>query len=319
MSRHLRARLMAVAVRGCFMDGGEPAAGGGETKPAPVAPASAISSAQPTPEQAAAQTLADQRAFLIENTSDGEKGLEGKTPEQIAALHGALIKKMDEEKAIAEAAKARQPTVDEQKKYLTDKGTKKEDLDKLSEADLRKQFDAAKKADADKPIVYKDFNFPEGVKPDDKMLTGFKGIMAKAKVPQEVAQELIDLYGSQLQELAKAPYALWEKTQNEWRDGMKADKEIGGEKLDENLGVMAQLIDSIAEDQKEATLIRQALDLTGAGNHPMIGKLLFRVGKLLLEGGAVGGERPASPNPKNPAEVLYPKQGEVQQGNARAG
>lgn len=315
MNRNMRARLMTLAVRGCFIDGGEPAAGG-EVKPAPGAQPSAISAAQPTAEQAAAQALVDQRAFLVANVEGGEKGLEGKTPEELAKLYESTKKTVDEKAAAVAAAAAKQPTTDEQKKYLTDKGVKKEDLDKLSEADLRKQFDAAKKADADKPIVYKDFNFPEGIKPDEKMLTGFKDIMAKAKVPQEVAQELIDLYGSQLAELSKAPYKLWEDTQNKWRADMKADTEVGGEKLDENLGLMSQLIDAVAENQKEATAMRQMLDLTGAGNHPMMARFMTRMGKLLLEGGPVGGERPASPNPKNPAEVLYPDQGKAQLGNA---
>lgn len=315
MNRFMRARLMALAVRGCFMDGGEPAGGGDTTKPAEgEAVKSLIGAAAapaPTAEETAAKAAADQRAFLVANTEDGEKGLEGKTPEQIAALHGALVKKLDADKA-ASAAKA--PTADEQKKYLTDKGVKPEDLAKLDEKGIRAKFDELKAAEG-KLLEYKDFVFPEGVKPDEKMLKDFTGIMAKAKVPQEIAQQLIDLYGGQLAELANAPYKLWGDTQKTWQANMKADTEVGGAKMDENLSFMAKAIDHIGGE--DAAAIRQVLDLTGAGNHPMIGRFLYRIGKLLGEGEPVdGGGKPAIPNAKNPAMVLYPDQGKSQLGNA---
>jgi hypothetical protein len=274
-----------------------PAAGatdaGKEVQPQPSAISQAAPPAQ-TPEEIAAAKAAEKPA---------------QTPEEIAAAKAA-------EKA---AEKPVVPTVEEQRKFLADKGGKPEDLAKLSEADLKKQYDAAKtEADkaADKPIEYKDFKFPEGVKPDEKMMGDFKGIMAKAKVPQEVAQELIDLYGKQLQGLVKAPYEQWRQTQAKWQGDMLKDTEIGGsqEALDENLSYIAKMIDVIGD--RDAAAIRQAFDITGAGNNPVLAKFLVRIGKFIAEGGPTLAGGPAVPDVKNPASVLYPNQGAVKQGNA---
>lgn len=280
------------------------------TQAAPVSAISAAPAPAPTPEE----TLATQREFLIANTPDGEKGLEGKSPEQIAALHVALVKKLEDDKAAAAAA-AKPPTLDEQKKFLTDKGVKPEDLAKLDEKGVKAKFDELKAAEG-KPTEYKDFQFPEGVRPDEKMLGEFKGIMAKAKVPQEEAQALINLYGKQLQELAKAPYDQWRTLQTKWQGEMLNDAEIGGSKeaLDENLSFVSKMINVIGG--KEAAQIRQVFDMTGAGNNPIMARFLVRVGKLLAEGAPTPPGGPALPNTKNPAEVLYPKQAESQLGNA---
>jgi hypothetical protein len=63
-----------------------------------------------------------------------------------------------------------------------------------------------------------------------------------------------------------------------WTEQVKTDKEIGGDKLDQNLGIARKAIDTFGSPELKALL-----NSTGLGNHPEVVKLAFKVGKAISE------------------------------------
>jgi hypothetical protein len=78
-----------------------------------------------------------------------------------------------------------------------------------------------------------------------------------------------------------------------WADEVKTDKDIGGDKLAENLGVAKKALDLGPPE------LKALLNESGLGNHPAVVKWAIAVGKALSEdkfvpatGGAAQGAQP---------------------------
>lgn len=158
----------------------------------------------------------------------------------------------------------------------------------------------------DAPIEYQDFTLPEGSTLDPDLRGKFTGILAEAKVPQEAAQKLVDLYGGEMKKLAdaaKAPYQAWNDTQREWQSAVKADAEIGGASLEPMKKEIAKVIDAIAGN--EAPALRKALAFTGAGNNPEVLRFLYRAAQAMNEGATVEGGQPTKTGTSF-SKTLYP-------------
>lgn len=151
-----------------------------------------------------------------------------------------------------------------------------------------------------KPVEYADFALPEGMTVDQPILDEAKSLFAEDGLSQERAQKYVDLYTNKLKESAEAPYKLWAETQKQWQDSIRNDPEVGGSKLAENLGVAAKALDRFGGDK-----LRQALNFTGAGNHPDVIKAFVQIGKAISEGKFVTGGGNAGSG-KSRAERLYP-------------
>lgn len=149
------------------------------------------------------------------------------------------------------------------------------------------------------PEEYQDFTLPDGVTLDDTKLADFKEFAKTNNLSQEQAQAAIDKHVQAVQEAAKAPYELWAQTQKEWTDAVKADPDIGGAKFQENIGHAARAV-----DQFGGSALREALNFTGAGNHPAVIKAFVTIGKHLAEGTFVSPNNAATP--KSAEEVFYP-------------
>lgn len=167
---------------------------------------------------------------------------------------------------------------------------------------IEKKADAA----ADAPIEYTDFTLPEGATLNEELRDQFTGILAEAKVPQEAAQKLVDLYGGEMKKLAdaaKAPYQAWHDTQRDWQASVKADPEIGGPNLEPMKAEVAKVINAIAGN--EAPKLREALKFTGAGNNPDVLRFLYRCSQAMNEGATVEGGNPTKEG-TSPSKTLYP-------------
>lgn len=199
-------------------------------------------------------------------------------------------------------------SLEDAKKYLTEKGAKAEDLAKLDETALRAKYDEAKAAEAKAaPGSEIDIKLPEGVTVDEKLLADFKGIIADAKLsPSERAQKLADMHLAALNAATEASTKLWTDTQKKWADEVRADKELGGSNFDPMRATAAKAIDQLFPNKEEADRVRMALDFTGAGNNPEIIRAFYRAGKALSEGGPVAGKPTGSGGPKSAAATLYP-------------
>lgn len=155
----------------------------------------------------------------------------------------------------------------------------------------------------DEPITYEAFKTPDGVTLDEAKLGEFTKIAAEAKMPQEVAQKMIDLYTAEAKQVAEAPMRAWTELQSKWQDEVRSDPVIGGQNLDKNLAATKAGINALlGEDAKS---FFEALNITGAGNNPAILRGLMKAAAPHAPATPVGGN-PGS-GTKSPGQTLYPK------------
>lgn len=133
----------------------------------------------------------------------------------------------------------------------------------------------------------------------------FLEITNGVKLPAETVQKLADLQVDLAKQASEAGSKLWQETNKKWADEVRADPEIGGQKLEENLSHVAKLIDRLGGDKAPA--IREAFTATGAGNNPAIVRFMVALAKELSDPGPVSGS--PSSAPRDAATTLYPNQG----------
>lgn len=140
-----------------------------------------------------------------------------------------------------------------------------------------------------------DLKMPEGVQLDTAAADEFKGIAKEYGLSQEQAQKVADIGAKMVQRQAEA-----HQTQVQaWVDAVKTDKEIGGDKLSENLAVARKTIDTFGSPE-----LKEVLNTTGLGNHPEIVKLAYKIGKAISDDGFVRGGNTSSP--RSAADIMYP-------------
>lgn len=144
------------------------------------------------------------------------------------------------------------------------------------------------------PEAY-EFKAPEGQSFDPKVLESFSEAMREANQTQESAQKILDKVAPALAERAEEHV---KAVHQQWIEASTADKEFGGEKLRENLGIARKAFEQLTPADREF------LETTGLGNHPTIIRILYRHGKVLSEDGYVGGAGRAQET-RQPWEVLY--------------
>lgn len=157
-------------------------------------------------------------------------------------------------------------------------------------------------ADDDTPIEYGDFDFsdyPEGFELNEDASKAFKELGQNNKIPQEAMQELIKFDAQRAAQMQDAIGEQHKATIAEWESETKADKEIGGTKLQESLQLSAKALDTFGKD---AGLV-EFLDQSGLGNHPAVVKTFARIGKAISEDTLVTGDEPKGQ--KSHAERLY--------------
>jgi hypothetical protein len=157
------------------------------------------------------------------------------------------------------------------------------------------------------PVVPEKYEFkaPEGVTLDQAQVDAFTPVAKELGLTNEQAQKLVDLHTAQTTEAAKAfqtsQHEAWQTQVKQWESETRSDKEIGGAKFDENIGLAAKAIDKFGSRE-----LRQALDTSGMGNHPAVVKFFVTVGRQLAEDGMAGGNAGQGGTPKSLAEKLFP-------------
>lgn len=134
--------------------------------------------------------------------------------------------------------------------------------------------------------------------------SAFEDVARDLNLSQDAAQKVLDKMGPVL---AQNQMDRIEKMQNDWAEQSRADKEFGGERLNENLSFAKKALDAFASPQ-----LRDILNETGLGNHPEMIRMMFKAGKAISEDGHVGPTQSenTSPNGKDfnsMANALYPK------------
>lgn len=155
-----------------------------------------------------------------------------------------------------------------------------------------------------------EFKAPEGTEFDPQVLESFSGAAKEAGLTQDAAQKLVEKMAPAL---AARQVDQVKAIHKEWTDASSADKEFGGEKLTENLGIARRALDTFdpvpigADGKATSTPLRKLLDVTGLGNHPEVIRILFRAGKAISEDKFVAGKAGSTGQAANPANVLYDK------------
>lgn len=147
-----------------------------------------------------------------------------------------------------------------------------------------------------------EFKAPEGVTLDADVLGEFEGIARELKLSQEDAQKVADLGAKLSQKYAAAQEKAIEDASSAWVAAVNADKEIGGEKLTENLAIAQKALNAFGSPE-----LSKLLNESRMGNHPEVIRLMVKVGKAISEDRMVtGGAGPQRGNAKSAADVLYP-------------
>lgn len=150
---------------------------------------------------------------------------------------------------------------------------------------------------------------PEGFDFPDELRGEFAAVLGDEKLgPQERAQALLDLYAKQagtfteglISKMAEESMAAYNAMQESWRTELRALPQFAGANLEPELGAIKQALLAQGADEK----FFEALNVTGAGNHPAIVSMLHKLTLPLREGGAVSGTSVG--RAVNPARNLYP-------------
>lgn len=158
------------------------------------------------------------------------------------------------------------------------------------------------KKDDDKPEGAPEkyeFTAAEGVDLDTEALKDFEPVARDLNLTNEQAQKLVDAYPKILAGVQQRQAEAWQAQTEEWAATVKADKEIGGDKLTANLGVAQRALDTFGTPE-----LKEYLNGTGLGNHPELVKAFIKVGKAMSEDGMVTGKENGQ---RSAAEVLYGK------------
>lgn len=140
-----------------------------------------------------------------------------------------------------------------------------------------------------------EFKMPDGVELDKAAADEFSGIAKELGLNQEQAQKVADIGAKMVQRQAEAHLAQVQS----WVDAVKTDKEIGGDKLGENLAIARKTIDTFGSPE-----LKNLLNTSGMGNHPEIVKMAYKIGKAISDDGFVRGGNTSAP--RTAAEILYP-------------
>ncbi|MGO9020058.1 MAG: hypothetical protein ACLQVJ_17110 [Syntrophobacteraceae bacterium] len=167
-----------------------------------------------------------------------------------------------------------------------------------------------KKPEAKAPEEYAEFTMPEGTSLDEASATEFKGLAKELDLTQEQAQKLLSFGGDKIKALTEAPYKAWSEMQTKWQAEVKADAEIGGTKFQDSVKAAALVFqpgesNPFVTNDADAQALRDALNMTGAGNNPALVKLFVRMGNLLKEPGSLTGG-PVNKTRQSLADKMYP-------------
>ena len=153
------------------------------------------------------------------------------------------------------------------------------------------------------PEAYADFKLPEGSELDKEIIDKALPLFKELNLPQEHAQKLVDFYNDINKASAAKLETVVQEMRTAWRNEAKADKDIGP-KLDSVITEIGRAKDKLPEPIRNA--FNQAMDLTGAGDHPAIVKGIYELARLVNEGTHVAGKGPSVESQSKDGKVSAP-------------
>lgn len=146
-----------------------------------------------------------------------------------------------------------------------------------------------------------DIKLPEGVTRSDGLVDAFLASAVELQIPKDQVQALLDKVAPAVNEKLAAPYKAWNDLKDRWAGEVKADPEFGGANLVQSMTMVRDVLKQHGDPD-----VMAALDITGAGDHPAIVRTLYRMAKLLSEGGQVAGAPASAQQQPSGIQKMYP-------------
>lgn len=142
----------------------------------------------------------------------------------------------------------------------------------------------AEAAAGDAAPVYTDFTFPEGVKVDPELLSKAREAFGKYNLPQDAAQELVNLHTEAGQKLVDSAFAqateFWNAKSKEW---VAEVGQMFGNQLNTNLERARGVWTEVLPDETDRNRLFDDLSSTKIGDHPILAKAMSEVGRRLQQ------------------------------------
>ena len=158
-----------------------------------------------------------------------------------------------------------------------------------------------------------EFKAPEGTSLNEAVVAEFSTVAKELGLSQDAAQKVIDKLAPTIaKQNATAMSQAINSATTAWAEATRADKDIGGEKLDENLAVARKALDRFGTPELRKLLgkfdPKDNPSGTGLGNHPEIIKAFLKAGKAISEDKFVPGGTAPTKGERSAAKSLYPNQ-----------
>lgn len=179
--------------------------------------------------------------------------------------------------------------------------------EKTAEGDKPAEVEQPKPEDKPVELAAVDYKFelPEGFNLPDEQKTAFTGLLDGFRKEPGNVQPLVDFHvaevGRVIDRVAQDQHRVFNDTRKQWRDQIKGDEEFGGAGFDTSTKAVARMRDLLVSSHPVGTpeYDRQAKEandffrITGAGDHPVLWRILHNAARYLDEGGLP----PANINP----------------------
>ena len=171
---------------------------------------------------------------------------------------------------------------------------------------------------------YEDFTLPEDVKLEEAQMSAFQAILGETEnkiittpaeahaAVQEMGQRMLDMYISeskaQAERYAQLQMENWTRVREDWVSKFKADPEIGGNRRDTTIAHIGALVELYGQrvGAEQAQAVRDAMTLTGAGDHPETLRFLSWAASFAVERPRmVAATQPPKAAPASKAARLY--------------
>lgn len=145
------------------------------------------------------------------------------------------------------------------------------------------------KEPAPKPAAPEKYEFamPEGYVVDEAAVEAVTPILKELNCSQETAQKLVDLHFAQIKAMQEVQEKAKAETLAQWAKEIRADKDIGGPNVLQNLLPGTRLLDKFG-----SPALNELLQESGLDRHPAVVRFLVAVGREFAEDRwADGGKR----------------------------
>lgn len=154
------------------------------------------------------------------------------------------------------------------------------------------------------PLTWDAIEVPEGIELADDVKDEFLAVFnADDLTPAQAAKQLLSLHGRMMESVATEMVSRWEHTQAQWREEVAALPEFRGVNPEQPRAEIARILNRYGSAEA-----RKAFDLTGAGNHPAIVRMLLKIAKDINEEAPVLGGPTTAVTPSR-ADRLYGNSG----------